>query len=139
MDYFPMVDSYQQFEKRLERTNLAVVFIAIVLTLVFHSVKGATSIAIGGAISYVNFHWLKQAVNHLILNEGKGTVGRRIGHQYVARYALIGLVLYVTIRFTLLDLPLVLAGLFSYVLAVLLESILEIARSLLRVNQNGRT
>ncbi len=134
-----MLDSYQQFEKRLDRTNFLVIVVAAALALAFHSAKGAASIATGGAISYVNFHWLKQAVNYVILKGGQGPVGWRVGLQYAGRYALIGLALYVTIRFTLLDLTLVLAGLFSYVLAVLLESIFEIGRSLLRVDQNGRT
>lgn len=134
-----MFDSYQQFEKRLDRTNFLVVIAAAALALALHSVKGAASIAAGGALSYLNFHWLKQAVNYVILKGGQGPVGRRVGLQYAGRYALIGLALYVTIRFTILDLTLVLAGLFSYVLAVLLESIFEIGRSLFRVDQNGRT
>ncbi len=134
-----MYDFYQQFEKRVDRTNLVVVVAAVGLALALHSAKGALSVGVGGAISYINFLWLKRAVDYIVLNGGQGEVGRWVRLQYIGRYALIGLGLYVTIRFTLLDLALLLAGVFSYVLAVLLECFFEIGRSLFRVDQNGRT
>lgn len=134
-----MVYDYAQFEKRLDRTNLIVVILGVVLVALLHSVRGAVSLGVGGLISYVNFRWLKKVVNFLILQGGKGPVGWRVGIQYAARYALIGLALFVTIRFRLLDVTLLLAGLFSYVLAVLLECIVEIGRSLFRTDLDGRT
>jgi len=109
------------------------------LILLFDSVRGSFSLGVGGVISYVNFHWLKQAVNYVVLEGGKGPVGRRVGLKYAGRYALIGAALFVTIRFTLLDATLLLAGLFSYILAVFLECIFEIGRSLLGADPNGRT
>ncbi len=134
-----MHDFYQQFEKRVDRTNLFVVVVAVGLALALHSVIGAVSVGVGGAISYLNFLWLKRAVDYIVRQEGDVDVGRWVKWQYIGRYALIGLGLYVTIRFTVLDLALLLAGIFSYVLAVLLECFFEIGRSLFRVNQNGRT
>ena len=118
-----MFEDYAQFEKRLDRTNLIVILLAVTLVTLLDSPRGAASIGAGGLISYVNFRWLKQAVNFVILKGGEGPVGRRVGVQYAGRYALIGIALFVTIRFTLLDMTLLLAGLFSYVLAVLLECI----------------
>ncbi len=135
----PVFEDFAQFERRLDRTNLVVILIAITLAGILHSPRGAASIGAGGVISYVNFRWLKQAVNFVILQGAQRRVGRRVGLQYAGRYALIGIALFVTIRFTLLDVTLLLAGLFSYVLAVLLECIFEIGRSLLRADPNGRT
>ena len=134
-----MLDNYQAFERRLDRTNLFVILLATAAAAVLHSPRGAASVAVGGAISWVNFRWLKQAVDHVITHGGEGPVGRRIGLQYAGRYALIGLALYVSIRFTLLDLALLLAGLFSYILAALLECLFEIGRTLTRRDSNGRT
>ena len=138
-DNTSVLHSYDQFERRIDRTNCLIVVVAVAFTLALHSVKGAFSLTAGGALSYLNFHWLKQVINDLILKGGKGPIGRRVVLQYSGRYALIGLALYVTIRFTFLELSLFLVGLFSYVLALLLESLFEIGRSLFRVNQNGRT
>ena len=133
-----MFDDYAQFERRLDRTNFVVIALAVTLVGFLDSPRGAASLGAGGLISYVNFRWLKQAVNFVIRQGGEGPVGRRVGLQYAGRYALIVIALFVTIRFTLLDVTLLLAGLFSYVLAVLLECIFEIGSSLLRVDPNGR-
>jgi hypothetical protein len=134
-----VLEDYRAFERRLDRTNLIVVLLAVALVAFLDSPRGGASIGAGGLISYVNFRWLKRAVNFVILEGGEGPVGRRVGLQYAGRYALIGIALFVTIRFTLLDLTLLLAGLFSYVLAVFLECLFEISSSLLRRDPNGRT
>ncbi len=133
-----MFEDYAAFERRLDRTNLVVILLAVSAVAFFDSPRGGLSIAAGGLISYVNFRWLKHAVNFVILQGGEGPMGRRVGLQYAGRYALIGIALFVTIRFSLLDLTLLLAGLFSYVLAALLECIFEIGSSFLRIDPNGR-
>lgn len=133
-----MIDFYNRFEKRLDRTNLCLVIAAGLLMLLFHSTIGAASVILGGSISHLNFHWLKSAINYLIMESEKRSIGWITALQYGGRYALIGLALYVTIRFTSLDVTLVLAGLCSCVLAVILEIVFEIGKSLLRIDQNGR-
>ena len=134
-----MFEDYPRFERRLDRTNLIVVGLGIAVTLIFVDVEGAASVGAGGLISYVNFRWLKRAVNFVILQGGTGPVGWRVGIQYAGRYALIGFALFATIHFSVLNVPLLLAGLFSYVLAVILECIIEIVSSLHRADPNGRT
>jgi hypothetical protein len=134
-----MLDDYQLFERRLDRTNLIVIFLAVLAVAVLHSPRGAASLAVGGVISSINFRWLKQAVNHVIRQGGEHSVGPRVLLQFAGRYALIGLALYVSIRFTILDLAFLLAGLLSYILAALLECIFEIGRTLTRRDPNGRT
>jgi hypothetical protein len=84
---------------------------------------------VGGILSTVNFHWLKQAVDYVILEGGSGPVGKRVLWQYAGRYALIALTLYVTIRYSILVPALIVAGLLVYVLAILLESVFEIGKS----------
>lgn len=118
------------FGARLDRTSLILLVVSCIAALAFYSLRSAMSIAVGGAISTVNFHWLKQAVDYIILKGAEGPVGKRVALQYAGRYALIALVLYVTLRFSVLDPVFVLAGLLIYVLAVLLEAICEIAKSL---------
>ncbi len=122
------------FERRLDRTGLILLAVCSIALLFLHSARAALSLAVGGALSVVNFHWLKQAVDFIVERGGTGRIGRRIALQYAARYGLIGLVLYVTIRFSVLDPVLVLGGLFTYILAAILESIFEIARSWKNMN-----
>jgi hypothetical protein len=117
------------FDRRVDRTALILLILASGITLVLSSARAAGSIAAGGVLSTINFHWLKQAVDFVILEGGTGPVGKRVAWQYAGRYALIALTLYVTIRFSLLVPALIVAGLLVYVLAILLESVFEIGKS----------
>ena len=126
------------FGPRLGRINVALILVISLYALLFHSTRAAVSLAVGGAISTVNFHWLRHAVDFVVLRGAYGRVGKRVAVQYAGRYALIGLTLYVTIRFSVLDPVLVIAGLLTYVFAVLLEAVFEIAKSLARDRRNGR-
>ena len=133
-----MIDGERFFGPRLDRTCLLLLILSCLAALIVFSVRASIGVAAGGAISIVNFHWLKQAVDFVILKGAEGPVGKRVGLQYAGRYALIGLVLYATIRFSISDPVFVMAGLLIPVLAVLLEAVLEIAKSLFRNYPNGK-
>ena len=117
------------FDRRVDRTAVVLLILCSLATCYFYSLRAGFSIAVGGALSTVNFHWLKRAVDFVILEGGAGPVGKRVAWQYVGRYALIALTLYVTIRFSLLIPALIVAGLLVYVLAILLVSVLEIGKA----------
>src|SRR5205823_382351 len=104
-----------------------------------YSFKAALSIAAGAGLSYVNFHWLKQAVDFVVLQGAQGNRAPRVLMKFVGRYALIALFLYVTIRSSALDVVFILAGLLVYVAAILIECVSEVGRVLIRDYRNGRT
>jgi hypothetical protein len=117
------------FDRRVDRTGFILLILASGITFFLYSGRAALSLALGGILSTVNFHWLKQAVDYVILEGGTGPVGKRVAWQYAGRYALIALTLYVTIRYSILVPALIVAGLLVYVLAILLESVFEIGKS----------
>jgi hypothetical protein len=47
------------FEQRLDRTSLVLVVALSAGALIFLSATAAASLAVGGILSTVNFHWLK--------------------------------------------------------------------------------
>jgi hypothetical protein len=117
------------FDRRVDRTGFILLVLASGITFFMYSGRAALSLALGGVLSTINFHWLKQAVDFVILEGGSGPVGKRVAWQYAGRYALIALTLYVTIRYSILVPALIVAGLLVYVLAILLESVFEIGKS----------
>ena len=117
------------FDRRVDRTGFILLILASGITFFLYSGRAALSLALGGVLSTVNFHWLKQAVDFVILEGGSGPVGKRVVWQYAGRYALIAVTLYVTIRYSILVPALIVAGLLVYVLAILLESVFEIGKS----------
>ena len=130
--------SFEGLERRLDRTSLVIAVIAAPILLFWVSAKAALSVVAGGVLSYINFHWLRQAVDFVILQGAAGNIGRRVMFRFVARYALIGLVLYVTIRSSVLDLAFVFAGLLIYIVAILVECVTEVCRVLIGDYRNGR-
>jgi len=132
-------DRLEGLDTRLNRSSLVVMLIVMPLVLLLHSAKAALSVGAGGVLSYINFHWLKQAVDFVVLEGAQGRKGRGVMFRFVARYALIALFLYVTIRSSVLDLIFVFAGLLVYVVAILIECVSEVCRVLIRDYRNGRT
>jgi hypothetical protein len=118
-----------EFDRRVDRTGLILLVLASGITFFMVSGRAALSLALGGVLSTINFHWLKQAVDYVILEGGSGPVGKRVALQYAGRYALIAITLYVTIRYSILVPALIVAGLLVYVFAILLESVVEIGKS----------
>ena len=126
-------------DRRLNRSSLVIVLIAMPLILFLHSAKAALSVGAGAVLSYINFHWLKQAVDFVVLEGAQGRKARRILFRFVARYVLIALFLYVTIHSSVLDLVFVFAGLLVYVVAILIECVSEVFRVLIQDYRNART
>jgi hypothetical protein len=130
---------FDGLDRRLDRFSLIVTLAALPVVFALHSPRAAFSVALGAVLSYVNFHWLRQAVDFVVLQGGEGRGSRGVLARFLGRYALIALVLYVTIRSSLVELVFVFAGLLVYVVAILIECISEVCRVLIGDYRNGRT
>jgi hypothetical protein len=127
------------FDRRLNRTMGILIAAGSVALMLFATLGEALSFVSGGLLSLINFHWLKNAVDFIVMHGAQGGIGKRVALQYAGRYALIALILYATIRVSVLDVICVFAGMLVYVAAVLLESVWEIGKTLIRDYRNGRT
>jgi hypothetical protein len=130
---------FHGLDRRLNRSSLIITIAAVSLVFFLYSAKAALSIAAGAVLSYINFHWLKQAIDFIVLQGAQGHGARGVAFRFVARYALIGIFLYVTIRSSALQLVFVFAGLLTYVAAILIECISEVVRVLIEDSRNGRS
>ena len=120
-------DILEGLDRRLNRSSLVVAILAAGAAFFLYSAKAALSIAVGAVLSYINFHWLKQAIDFVVLQGAQGGGSRGVAFRFVARYALIGVFLYVTIRSSVLELVFVFAGLLVYVVAILIECVSVVA------------
>lgn len=132
-------DFFEGLDRRLNRFSLIVACITVPLVFTFYSAKAALSVAAGGVLSYINFHWLKQAIDFIVMQGAQGRGARGVALRFVGRYALIGVFLYVTIRSSALQLVFVFAGLLLYVVAILIECFAEVIRVLIEDFRNGRS
>jgi ATP synthase I subunit len=132
-------DWMEGVDRRLDRSSLLLTLAAMAAAFFLYSAKAALSVGAGAVLSYINFHWLKQAVDFAVTHVTDEAPARRVVVRFVGRYVLIALALYVTIRGSVLDLVFVFAGLLVYVAAILIECVSEVGRFLIKDYRNGRT
>jgi hypothetical protein len=132
-------DIFEGLDRRLNRFALIVATITVPVVFVVFSAKAALSVAAGGVLSYINFNWLKQAIDFIVKQGAQGGGARGVAVRFVGRYALIGVFLYVTIRSSALQLVFVFAGLLLYVIAILIECFSEVIRVVIEDFRNGRS
>jgi len=131
-------DWMEGVDRRLDRSSFVLTMAAMAVAFFVHSAKSALSIGAGALLSYINFHWLKQAVDFAVTHVSQAAPAKRVIVRFVGRYVLIALALYVTIRGSILDLVFVFAGLLVYVGAILIECFSEVGRVLIKEHWNGR-
>jgi hypothetical protein len=132
-------DTFEGLDRRLNRYSLIVACITVPLAWFFFSGRAALSLAAGGVLSYINFSWLKQAIDFIVRQGAEGRGARGVVVRFVGRYALIGVFLYVTIRSSVLQLIFVFAGLLIYVAAILIECFSVVIRVVIEDFRNGRS
>ena len=82
----------------------------------------AAGFAVGAAVSWFNFRWLRRLTEAL----GAARVRRASAVFLASRYLVLGLLAYVILRYTSISLPAALAGLFVSAAAVILEILFEL-------------
>lgn len=87
--------------------------------------------ALGGGISYLNFHWLKKVVAgiaDLTVQSGTPASSRGVVHRFLLRYFLMAIVAFVILTVSRESLYGLFAGLFLPVAAILCEAAYETYR-----------
>jgi len=126
---------YAAAERRIEYLTLAIGAAGVVCALIFWDIRAGAGVAIGAAVSWINFRWMKQGVNTLVrlstAQEGaeKVRVPKTAYLKFLGRYALLVLVAYVILHSFKIVITSVLAGFFAVVAAVLVEMTGQLFRS----------
>jgi ATP synthase I subunit len=128
----------QFYSGALDRIRRFMAGIGLVATIVVGFVFGwkvGAGLALGCAIAWVNFYWLKQAVSALadrVTATGRAQSGGGVVARFLLRYALIALGAYVIFRVSRESLYGLLGGLFLTVAAILCEALYEVVVSVRR-------
>jgi len=132
----PIADKfYSGAMDRIRRFMAAIGAVATVVVWLLLGWKVATGLALGCAIAWVNFHWLKQAVSALadrVTRAGRAQSSAGIVARFLLRYALIALGAYAIFRVSRDSLYGLLGGLFLTVAAILCEAVYEVVVSVRR-------
>jgi hypothetical protein len=128
----------QFFSGALDRIRRITVVLGVASTVAMWAVYGTAigiGFLIGSVISYVNFHWLKKAIDTLasrITQTGDSTSSRSTVVRFMLRYGFIVIACYVILIGSKSSVYGLLGGLFVTVAAILCEAAYEVAVALRR-------
>ena len=105
-------------ESRIFRAMAAMVLIAVVGALIVAPWRVVTGVMVGGALSLLNFHWLRASMM-AAFNQSTPRIGVI---RYILRYLMMGLVITIVYQLRLISLAATIAGLCSFVIAFFIEA-----------------
>jgi len=125
---------YVAAEHRIEWMTLAFGLAGAVFVLLCWGWRPAAGVALGAALAWLNFRWLKQGVTALVkvstaqANSEHARVPMSVYAKFFGRFALLLVVVYVILSRSWLPVAAVLGGLFAVVAAVMIELMWELVR-----------
>ncbi len=126
--------SLQAGGRRIEYLTLGLGAAATLVVAVGWGWRAAAGLALGAALSWVNYRWLKQGVAAIAqlstaqADAPKVRIPKRVYVKFFGRFALLLVAVYAILSGSLLPGATVLAGLFAVVAAVLIELIYRLVR-----------
>ncbi len=127
--------SLQAGGRRIEYLTLGLGAGATLVVAVGWGWRAAAGLALGAALSWVNYRWLKQGVAAIArlstaqADAPQVRIPKRVYVKFFGRFALLLIAVYVILSGSLLPGATVLAGLFAVVAAVLVELIYQLIHS----------
>jgi hypothetical protein len=118
-------DFFTGAAERIQKLILVIGAAALVTAFAYFGWRIGIGFALGGAISFLNFHWLKKIVAglaELTISSGTAASSRGIVHRFVLRYFLMAIVAFVILAVSRESLYGLFAGLFLPVAAILCEA-----------------
>jgi|ERR1017187_1046628 hypothetical protein len=115
-------DFYQRVTSRIFKVMLAIAAAGTLAALAWRGWRVGAGFALGSALSWINFRWLKHAVDSLSGKRARPRLAVLAGF----RYLLLGGVAYVILSYSSISLGATLAGLFVSITAVIAEIFFEV-------------
>ena len=110
-------------ELRVFRAMIATVVITVVAAVIFAPWRVTSGLFLGGALSLLNYHWLRTSMAAVLRSETAGKRPRVRIFRYVIRYFVISTVVIAAYKLNLISLPATIAGLCSFVVAFFVEAL----------------
>lgn len=113
---------YERVAGRIFRVMLVLAAGGAMVALVWRGWAAGAGFALGAAVSWLNFRWLKHVVDGLGSKRARPRLALLAGF----RYLLLGGGAYVILRYSSISLPAALVGLFVSVAAIIVETVFEV-------------
>ena len=123
-------------EKRLLTTMSVILILLITASLFLANADVTIGLFLGGALSYLNYFWLKSSLQSLFERVTNGKGSKFSASFYIFRYAVIGIVIFVAASLHLASVAAMLVGLLSFAFAILLEAVIQLYLAIVNREEN---
>jgi hypothetical protein len=123
-------------ENRLLATMTLVLVLLVVGSLFFSSWDVTIGLILGGALSYLNYFWLKTSLRSLFEQVSNGKRTKFSASFYIFRYFVIALVVFLAATLRIASVAAMLVGLLSFAFAVLLEAAIQLYLAIVNREEN---
>ena len=110
---------------RIFRTMATATGLSVAVSALFGPWRFTTGLLVGGLLALFNHRWLKNSAAAAIQLSTAGGAPRLRLAQFLLRYLVMATVVFATVTLDLVSLPAVLAGLGTFVVAMLVEAFRE--------------
>jgi len=121
-------DSSQQIDredqlrlKRIERLAWALLILFTLCSLYFRSLKITGGVVLGGVLAILSYLWLKKFMMALIMPGGR--VSRFTVLLYLLKYVMLGLIIFLSVKYDIIHALSLTLGFMVIVLAIVAESL----------------
>jgi ATP synthase I subunit len=108
-------------ENRILRLMIAIVSVAVITTAMFVLWRVTTGLALGGALSILNYHWLRSSIAAVLSHADEKRPRLKLW-RYIFRYFVVGAVVFAAYGLGVASLPATLIGLSAFVPALFVEA-----------------
>lgn len=112
-------------EARVFRTMILAVVFAVLASFLFAQWRITTGLLVGGLLSLLNHHWLRSSSTAAFSVVVHGAKPKLKLAQYILRYFVIAIVVFIAYKFNVVSLAATFAGLCSFVVALFAEACRE--------------
>ena len=119
------VSGNNAMEARIFRSMAVAVTIAVVASLPFAQWRVTAGLLLGGILSLLNHHWLSTSAAAAFKVVAHGAKPKLSLAQYILRYVVIAVAVFVAYKLRLVSLGATIAGLCSFVVALFAEALRE--------------
>jgi hypothetical protein len=109
-------------EARIFRSMLVAVVLAVLAGALFLPWRATTGLLLGGALSLLNYHWLRASISAAFNIESAGQRPKLKASGYILRYFVIFALVAVAYKLNVISLPATIAGMCSFVVALFVEA-----------------
>ncbi|HXD30722.1 MAG TPA: ATP synthase subunit I [Pyrinomonadaceae bacterium] len=109
-------------ETRIFRVMGIAVAAAVLLSPLFMPWRFTTGLFLGGALSLLNYHWMRTSIASLIQARAAGGNASANGSRYIFRYFVIAGTVVAAYALNIVSLPATIIGLCSFVIALFAEA-----------------